>query len=587
QGKFLRLYSWWSGIVAPDAGGWTGAFTGWENNCAAQYAPELNNYKCTTWTGDLLDASAEYKRNHPDTKMHCAIGSSQNGGHWFMVAWEEGQDPVRDGVIIDPWATQGNDYKPLKITDALKANQASTWDSTVPQLYRNFDADNPGPIDPKCALTDDTGNAREWPEFANDQKLFFDSWKAFQKNQGKAFQPTRSRQAAAPGAMTSLNVTVVGGAFPLVTDPTGKRSGYLPDGTYVNEMERAAIWPGNPPFTAPRPVIAVDVGASAPQVYSISLGYPEPTKAEVCATWVDENQKFHEAVYSNVPISPGRQAGQVQFTIDPNGEAQPITLPDGSQIYPEANAAPVDTTVAVQEEEPLRNVLPPGLSLIAVPSPLPPFDAADLFGLPPAEMRLARWNPEAPGSGGYAYYPNTFSASVTAGNGYWVKLARSTPLALHTGRTPQTAPFIIGLKPGWNLIGNPFADPVPWDLQALRVRRAGIELSLEDAFAQGWVSDFAWAWRPDPLDPNRGSYEMVYDGRVLSNVRPQLEAWEGCWVLSYQACDLVVPPPSATRGFLPRQRPSGDMWTFELRADTPEGSGAVVLGRTKGTRSVA
>ncbi len=86
---------------------------------------------------------------------------------------------------------------------------------------------------------------------------------------------------------------------------------------------------------------------------------------------------------------------------------------------------------------------------------------------------------------------------------------------------------------GWNMFGNPFTSPVPWNDNNVKVIYNGEERTIGQATgASNWVKS-VWRWNPDtqadePIDPNTGQ---------------SLNAWEGFWINTGVAdLTLVVQP---------------------------------------------
>jgi hypothetical protein len=78
--------------------------------------------------------------------------------------------------------------------------------------------------------------------------------------------------------------------------------------------------------------------------------------------------------------------------------------------------------------------------------------------------KWARWNPEARnGQGDYVLYdndPTGFTKFVepkgVPGRGYWVYLPEQTVVQVYGELPDETKPFVIPLKRGWSMIGNPW-----------------------------------------------------------------------------------------------------------------------------------
>lgn len=79
----------------------------------------------------------------------------------------------------------------------------------------------------------------------------------------------------------------------------------------------------------------------------------------------------------------------------------------------------------------------------------------DVLGIPTNFLLVARYNPTF---GRYDLNPDV--EAMTQGHGYFVRLPNALPGFTVKGRATNM-PVSIALKPGWNMIGNPFAEIVP------------------------------------------------------------------------------------------------------------------------------
>jgi hypothetical protein len=122
------------------------------------------------------------------------------------------------------------------------------------------------------------------------------------------------------------------------------------------------------------------------------------------------------------------------------------------------------------------------------------------------------------------------------GRGWWVRFDEPAAGLVWGPAVPVHQPYSIDLQPGWNLVASPFATPVSWSLDEIRVRSEGVEKTLREAQAAGWMEDFAWGW-----DGN--AYSLVYHAGVLPGVASTLEPFRGYWVQAHRPATLVLSPP--------------------------------------------
>lgn len=152
-------------------------------------------------------------------------------------------------------------------------------------------------------------------------------------------------------------------------------------------------------------------------------------------------------------------------------------------------------------------------------------------------VRLARWLPD---QNRYAIFdilgsPQDPAASLTTraagvatppvGVGFWARKISQTQVQL-LGSAVRAPTYEIPLRPGFNLIGNPYPFQVPF--VAVDVRFGDEVLSITDAARRGLIRNVLWRY-------NGRRYEM--------SVLPQgdLVPWEAQWVQAFAPVTLVVP----------------------------------------------
>ena len=226
------------------------------------------------------------------------------------------------------------------------------------------------------------------------------------------------------------------------------------------------------------------------------------------------------------------------------------------------------------------HVVPAGLHLFSIPYPLPTGTTPyELFGS--TNFRLARYvptyntyakinypgeidNPDAwPANPGV--HPEGATADTPpAGLGFWLYLTSNTPIVVD-GMTDKSRAYVITLTrgaTGWNMIGNPFPFPVPWE--SVKVRYRGKTLTLRDAITAEWI-------RP-------ALYRYTTSGFTFQTPpEAVLIPWEGHWVRILpgkpdrpnDTMELLVPPiESGSIVETPRSRAvaSGSDWSLRLMA---------------------
>lgn len=230
-----------------------------------------------------------------------------------------------------------------------------------------------------------------------------------------------------------------------------------------------------------------------------------------------------------------------------------------------------------------------GKHLLSIPYPLPEgVTPYQLFGT--TGFRLARFVPSLdsyatvnyPGvvdhplawpssSMNIGVHPHGSSTDTPpSGLGFWVELDQPTPIIV-TGNADVSKAYDITLTrgtSGWNMIGNPFPFPVPWE--SVKVTYHGTTKTLTDAVANGWI-------RPALYRYTKSGYSFQTPPDAV------LVPWEGHWVkilpdqpnkVNDQITLIVPPVQSGTIVETPKNRSASteDEWSFNLEAR----SGSVV-----------
>lgn len=97
-----------------------------------------------------------------------------------------------------------------------------------------------------------------------------------------------------------------------------------------------------------------------------------------------------------------------------------------------------------------------GIQMIGLP--LEPYasDPAEILGLAPAQVQLARYDSTTVS---YELYPNL--GAISQGGGYFLRLNTAQPAFSVRGAIHPRTPVTVKLRPGWNLISNPLDENVP------------------------------------------------------------------------------------------------------------------------------
>lgn len=129
-------------------------------------------------------------------------------------------------------------------------------------------------------------------------------------------------------------------------------------------------------------------------------------------------------------------------------------------------------------------------------------------------------------------------ANPIRGCGYWVKLAN--PVTATIEGFPSDATLSIDLKGNpsgrWNLIGNPFASALSWNVDRIQVSIPGEQpTTLRQAAANGSVIDHGWYW--DGL-----GYKLLCDPQIynIPGSFTSLQPTNGVWIRAFRDCKLIL-----------------------------------------------
>jgi len=162
----------------------------------------------------------------------------------------------------------------------------------------------------------------------------------------------------------------------------------------------------------------------------------------------------------------------------------------------------------------------PGLAMISTPEDFSGQTLDQTLGI--SNALLALWSPVA-----FAYdvTPDSDAASLVVGHAYWARFPLATTLANPGAATPTSSPFIMPLKAGWNMIGDPF--PLPLSLATVSfVTAGGSSVSFFGAQQDGLLGSFVFEYENDKY----ASTSAIWPYR-------------GYWICVTGDCSLSIPPP--------------------------------------------
>lgn len=263
-----------------------------------------------------------------------------------------------------------------------------------------------------------------------------------------------------------------------------------------------------------------------------------------------------EAVF-RVPITSALSAGTYQLEAYANDGQQWSNA--GSRSFKVSSKVPVQVR---------------GVGTFAVSLALPETSKSAL-GMAGVPMKV--WDAS---SQSYVDAPN----NLLVGVGYWFSASLPTPLRIAGNALPISFP--IALKRGWNFIASTSADPIVWNMDAVKVRRADDERTLRAARQAGWIEDHAWGWVQDGANPATGRYVLVYDPLRIPGAVSTVEPWRGYWVYAHEECQLLL---QATDGIIPTRSAStnSDAWAVRLVVQSGSGGAEAVFGASRTGEDIA
>ena len=118
--------------------------------------------------------------------------------------------------------------------------------------------------------------------------------------------------------------------------------------------------------------------------------------------------------------------------------------------------------------------------------------------------------------------------TLEPGKGYFVK--GTLDKVLIDGEPLADKPFELSLKRGWNVIGNPFLEPVAIEKVSVTIDKE--KVPFLEAIKKGWIADYIYG-------REKGEWygSSVHDDEVV------LPPWRGVYLLLAKDALLNVPPP--------------------------------------------
>jgi len=343
-------------------------------------------------------------------------------------------------------------------------------------------------------------------------------------------------------------------------DERGQESSFSSEQTFiVNQLptKPELIAPNNNAIVSTTPTFKLKSSDADGDQVKFEIEVAKGSRVEVLVTnFVNSGTEVSLIVPEDQSLSPGQWTWRAR-AIDARGEAGEWSD---------------SRTIQVISVPLIRS----GLRLVTCPV-IGPADPKPVFAFD--ENKWAWFDPTS----GYLLYPNS-QTNLQVGKGYWAKFVQDTKPNVE-GTLPDTnQPFSVALKKGWNLIGNPWLVDLVWDLSSIKVKVGGQEKALKDLGESEGVEPYAWRW-------DGSNYRLVYDTNVgIIGIDSALPSWEGAWVYAHTDCELILPPPSQSKGRGTRGEgrvAKGNGWSMRLQASVNGSVGEAVLGIANGTRGLA
>jgi len=169
----------------------------------------------------------------------------------------------------------------------------------------------------------------------------------------------------------------------------------------------------------------------------------------------------------------------------------------------------------------MTHTLRPGWNLISVPLEPMITDALEQLG-----DDLEMFNV-------YQYFDGNFytardpeGVDIQAGIGYWIYVGDNTEIDLVGIAPVPSVGVTVPLKPGWNLIGNPFDRNLVWN-DEIRITCGGESRTLSGGISSGWIDGALYQYNEN------GVYTRIEPGGLLT-------PWRGYFLRASGDCEIEL-----------------------------------------------
>ncbi len=206
---------------------------------------------------------------------------------------------------------------------------------------------------------------------------------------------------------------------------------------------------------------------------------------------------------------------------------------------------------------------PIGLSMVSIGADPPTGDMAEILGITPSELKLARWDPVL---ADYQQYdpaiPMDPATRHQLGRAFWLRT--TNPLTVGVAGMPApTGDYEIALAPGWNMVGNPYSAAI--DFSTAKIITGGTEVDLNTSNQKGYTANYAWGYAADT-----NSYKLISGAFSAKIASPALEKGQGVFFYSEVSGSLKIVRPvgalAANPQVVTESAPTANNWSLRLVA---------------------
>ncbi|MEW5947464.1 MAG: PQQ-binding-like beta-propeller repeat protein [bacterium] len=200
-------------------------------------------------------------------------------------------------------------------------------------------------------------------------------------------------------------------------------------------------------------------------------------------------------------------------------------LETGSYSYTPSGASPRAFTITVtassaSQTETVSHTLHSGWNLLSFPIEPEVTNALVQLGDDISKMNVFQFHDRKM----YTVHDEE-GVDIQAGIGYWVHVEENITVDVEGAPTSVGVPIRVPLEKGWNLIGDPYTQPIEWG-DNISVSYSGVELPLSEAAARGWLDMRLFEYI-------EGAYAEVPEGG-------RMEPWKGYFVKTNVRCELII-----------------------------------------------